>query len=62
MTSILDRAPVIPVIDLADAGPPCLPGVATVSEVLGLLERGISAMKFFPAAASGGRAYLNASH
>lgn len=45
---------------MAEAGPPVLPGVATVSEVLGLLERGISAMKFFPAEASGGRAFLNA--
>lgn len=35
-----------------------LPGVSTVSEVVALLERGVSEMKFFPAEAAGGRAYL----
>jgi 2-dehydro-3-deoxyphosphogluconate aldolase / (4S)-4-hydroxy-2-oxoglutarate aldolase len=39
-------------------GLPYLPGVATVSEVLALLERGLTEMKFFPAAASGGVAFL----
>ncbi len=39
---------------LLDAGLPLLPGVATASEILALLERGISAAKFFPAEASGG--------
>jgi 2-dehydro-3-deoxyphosphogluconate aldolase / (4S)-4-hydroxy-2-oxoglutarate aldolase len=43
-----------------DAGLPCLPGVATVSEVMRLLERGQREMKFFPAEASGGRAFLSA--
>ncbi|MEY4718869.1 MAG: hypothetical protein RL563_1487 [Pseudomonadota bacterium] len=33
---------------------PLLPGVATSSEVMRLLERGIHAMKFFPAEAAGG--------
>ncbi|WP_067458053.1 bifunctional 4-hydroxy-2-oxoglutarate aldolase/2-dehydro-3-deoxy-phosphogluconate aldolase [Actinomadura macra] len=39
-------------------GVPFLPGVATASEVIALLEDGITAMKFFPAEAAGGRAYL----
>jgi len=42
-------------IDAALAsGVPILPGVITPSEVMRLLERGISAMKFFPAEAAGG--------
>lgn len=40
------------------SGVPFLPGVATASEVVALLERGISEMKFFPAEAAGGTAYL----
>jgi 2-dehydro-3-deoxyphosphogluconate aldolase / (4S)-4-hydroxy-2-oxoglutarate aldolase len=43
-----------------DAGVPGLPGVATVSEVMRLLERGQREMKFFPAEACGGRAFLSA--
>jgi 2-dehydro-3-deoxyphosphogluconate aldolase / (4S)-4-hydroxy-2-oxoglutarate aldolase len=43
-----------------DAGVPCLPGVASASEVMCMLERGQHEMKFFPAEASGGRAFLNA--
>jgi 2-dehydro-3-deoxyphosphogluconate aldolase/(4S)-4-hydroxy-2-oxoglutarate aldolase len=43
-----------------DAGLPCLPGVATVSEVMRLLDGGQREMKFFPAEASGGRAFLSA--
>jgi 2-dehydro-3-deoxyphosphogluconate aldolase/(4S)-4-hydroxy-2-oxoglutarate aldolase len=39
---------------LLDAQLPLLPGVATASEILVLLERGITAAKFFPAEASGG--------
>lgn len=39
-------------------GLPFLPGVATASEVIALLESGITAMKFFPAEAAGGTAYL----
>ncbi|MBD0739575.1 bifunctional 4-hydroxy-2-oxoglutarate aldolase/2-dehydro-3-deoxy-phosphogluconate aldolase [Streptomyces sp. CBMA29] len=40
------------------AGVPFLPGVSTASEALGLLERGVTDMKFFPAGAAGGAAYL----
>ncbi|WP_371652423.1 MULTISPECIES: bifunctional 4-hydroxy-2-oxoglutarate aldolase/2-dehydro-3-deoxy-phosphogluconate aldolase [unclassified Streptomyces] len=40
------------------SGVPFLPGVATASEVVALLERGVSEMKFFPAEAAGGTAYL----
>ena len=39
-------------------GLPFLPGTATVSEVLAVLEAGVTDMKFFPAEASGGAAYL----
>ncbi|CND70617.1 2-dehydro-3-deoxyphosphogluconate aldolase [Mycobacterium tuberculosis] len=39
-------------------GLPFLSGVATASEVIALLEDGITAMKFFPAEAAGGTAYL----
>lgn len=40
-------------------GLPFLPGTATVSEVLRVLEAGVTEMKFFPAEASGGTAYLS---
>ncbi|WP_405886590.1 bifunctional 4-hydroxy-2-oxoglutarate aldolase/2-dehydro-3-deoxy-phosphogluconate aldolase [Streptomyces longwoodensis] len=40
------------------SGLPCLPGVSTASEVVALLERGVREMKFFPAQAAGGTAYL----
>jgi 2-dehydro-3-deoxyphosphogluconate aldolase/(4S)-4-hydroxy-2-oxoglutarate aldolase len=43
-----------------DAGVPALPGVSSASEVMRLLERGQREMKFFPAEASGGRAFLSA--
>jgi len=43
-----------------DAGVPCLPGVASASEIMRMLERGQREMKFFPAEASGGRSFLNA--
>ncbi|MFF4746945.1 bifunctional 4-hydroxy-2-oxoglutarate aldolase/2-dehydro-3-deoxy-phosphogluconate aldolase [Streptomyces sp. NPDC001268] len=43
---------------MASAGVPYLPGVSTASEVVGLLERGVREMKFFPAEASGGTPYL----
>jgi 2-dehydro-3-deoxyphosphogluconate aldolase/(4S)-4-hydroxy-2-oxoglutarate aldolase len=50
--------------DLAAAmqgtGLPHLPGAATVSEVLRLLELGYEEMKFFPAEASGGADFLKA--
>ncbi|WP_405858886.1 bifunctional 4-hydroxy-2-oxoglutarate aldolase/2-dehydro-3-deoxy-phosphogluconate aldolase [Streptomyces sp. NBC_01515] len=42
------------------SGVPFLPGVSTTSEVVALLERGVREMKFFPAQASGGTAYLKA--
>lgn len=47
---------------MRDSGLPHLPGVATVSEVLVLLEDGYTDMKFFPAEAAGGAAYLRAIH
>ncbi|MFF4717557.1 bifunctional 4-hydroxy-2-oxoglutarate aldolase/2-dehydro-3-deoxy-phosphogluconate aldolase [Streptomyces eurythermus] len=40
------------------SGVPYLPGVSTASEVVALLERGVREMKFFPAEAAGGTAYL----
>lgn len=39
---------------------PILPGVATVGEVMAVLERGLDAMKFFPAGPAGGPNYLAA--
>ncbi|MEU9533923.1 2-dehydro-3-deoxyphosphogluconate aldolase/(4S)-4-hydroxy-2-oxoglutarate aldolase [Streptomyces sp. KhCrAH-43] len=42
------------------SGLPFLPGVSTTSEVVALLERGVTEMKFFPAEAAGGTAYLKA--
>ncbi|MDA2804118.1 bifunctional 4-hydroxy-2-oxoglutarate aldolase/2-dehydro-3-deoxy-phosphogluconate aldolase [Nocardiopsis suaedae] len=45
---------------MADTGVPFLPGVATASEAMALLEQGVDALKFFPAEAAGGRAYLKA--
>ena len=42
----------------AEIGLPFLPGTATVSEALAVLETGHTAMKFFPAGPSGGAAYL----
>ncbi|WP_285244580.1 bifunctional 4-hydroxy-2-oxoglutarate aldolase/2-dehydro-3-deoxy-phosphogluconate aldolase [Pseudarthrobacter sp. fls2-241-R2A-127] len=39
---------------------PVLPGVATVGEVLAVLEAGLDAMKFFPAGPAGGPPYLAA--
>jgi 2-dehydro-3-deoxyphosphogluconate aldolase/(4S)-4-hydroxy-2-oxoglutarate aldolase len=47
---------------MRDSGLPHLPGVATVSEVLKLLEHGYTEMKFFPAEAAGGAPYLRAIH
>lgn len=43
---------------MQDTGLPFLPGTATASEVLAALEAGCREMKFFPAEASGGTAYL----
>jgi 2-dehydro-3-deoxyphosphogluconate aldolase/(4S)-4-hydroxy-2-oxoglutarate aldolase len=45
---------------MEDTGLPFLPGAATVSEVLALLERGHRELKLFPAEASGGTAFLKA--
>ncbi|GLY66275.1 bifunctional 4-hydroxy-2-oxoglutarate aldolase/2-dehydro-3-deoxy-phosphogluconate aldolase [Amycolatopsis taiwanensis] len=43
-----------------DTGLPFLPGAGTVSEAMRLAERGLTALKFFPAEAAGGLAYLKA--
>jgi 2-dehydro-3-deoxyphosphogluconate aldolase/(4S)-4-hydroxy-2-oxoglutarate aldolase len=43
---------------LADIGVPVLPGCATVSEAMALGARGFKVLKFFPAEASGGVAWL----
>jgi 2-dehydro-3-deoxyphosphogluconate aldolase/(4S)-4-hydroxy-2-oxoglutarate aldolase len=43
---------------LVASGVPFLPGTATVSEVMAVLEAGVTEMKFFPAEASGGAAFL----
>ncbi|WP_405645544.1 bifunctional 4-hydroxy-2-oxoglutarate aldolase/2-dehydro-3-deoxy-phosphogluconate aldolase [Streptomyces uncialis] len=40
------------------SGVPFLPGVSTTSEVVALLEQGVTDMKFFPAEAAGGTPYL----
>jgi 2-dehydro-3-deoxyphosphogluconate aldolase / (4S)-4-hydroxy-2-oxoglutarate aldolase len=46
--------------EMADTGLPHLPGVATVSEVLDVLDRGLTEMKLFPAEPSGGVGLLKA--
>ncbi|EDY42643.1 bifunctional 4-hydroxy-2-oxoglutarate aldolase/2-dehydro-3-deoxy-phosphogluconate aldolase [Streptomyces sp. SPB074] len=43
---------------MKSSGVPFLPGVSTTSEVVALLEAGVSEMKFFPAQAAGGAPYL----
>ena len=43
---------------MQDTGLPFLPGTATVSEMLAALEAGITELKFFPAEAAGGTAFL----
>lgn len=43
---------------MADTRLPFLPGTATVSEVMAALEAGCTELKFFPAAAAGGTAFL----
>ncbi len=43
---------------MSDTGVPFLPGTSTVSEVLAVLETGLTEMKFFPAEAAGGAPYL----
>jgi 2-dehydro-3-deoxyphosphogluconate aldolase / (4S)-4-hydroxy-2-oxoglutarate aldolase len=47
-------------IALADAPVPVVPGCATVSEAMALMERGFTVLKFFPAEQSGGIAWLRA--
>lgn len=48
-------------LDAAEAmGLPMLPGAATATEAMRLLERGYTTMKFFPAEASGGAPALKA--
>ena len=48
-------------MDVAESSSvPCLPGAATSSEVMRLLERGYDCLKFFPAEPAGGIAYLKA--
>jgi 2-dehydro-3-deoxyphosphogluconate aldolase/(4S)-4-hydroxy-2-oxoglutarate aldolase len=44
--------------ELADASVPALPGCATVTEAMTLAARGFKVLKFFPAEASGGTAWL----
>lgn len=51
-TSVLDAA--------SAARLPILPGAVTATEVMALAERGITEMKFFPAATSGGPAAITA--
>jgi 2-dehydro-3-deoxyphosphogluconate aldolase/(4S)-4-hydroxy-2-oxoglutarate aldolase len=47
-------------LDAAAGSPvPLLPGAATASESMALLERGVTYQKFFPAEPSGGSAYLS---
>jgi 2-dehydro-3-deoxyphosphogluconate aldolase/(4S)-4-hydroxy-2-oxoglutarate aldolase len=46
---------------LADAPIPVLPGCATVSEAMALAARGFKVLKFFPAEASGGVAWLKSA-
>ena len=43
---------------MAETGLRFLPGTSTVSEALAVLEAGFTEMKFFPAEACGGAAYL----
>lgn len=45
---------------LAEAAVPVMPACATVSDALHLLELGFDLLKFFPAGASGGTAWLKA--
>lgn len=44
----------------ADSALPLLPGAATASEAMALMERGYEILKFFPAGPAGGVAYLKA--
>ena len=44
----------------ADCGVPFMPGIATVSEMMCCLDKGLTELKFFPAQASGGAPTLKA--
>jgi 2-dehydro-3-deoxyphosphogluconate aldolase / (4S)-4-hydroxy-2-oxoglutarate aldolase len=44
---------------LAASPVPVLPGCATASEAMALMEHGFRAVKFFPAEAAGGASYLS---
>lgn len=46
--------------ELSEAPVPVMPGCSTVTEAMTLLELGFTYLKFFPAAASGGPAWLKA--
>jgi 2-dehydro-3-deoxyphosphogluconate aldolase/(4S)-4-hydroxy-2-oxoglutarate aldolase len=45
---------------VAESAIPFIPGCATLSEAMRLVERGLTAAKFFPAVESGGAAWLKA--
>lgn len=45
---------------MLDQRVPVLPGVATVTEAMAMLDRGLTELKFFPAQTSGGTAQLRA--
>jgi len=47
---------------LSEASIPVMPGCATVSEAMTLADLGFQHLKFFPAAASGGAAWLKSVH
>jgi 2-dehydro-3-deoxyphosphogluconate aldolase/(4S)-4-hydroxy-2-oxoglutarate aldolase len=47
---------------LAASGVAALPGAATLSEMVALMEHGFREMKFFPAGPAGGLEYLKAVH
>ena len=47
-------------VALAEAPVPVVPGCATVTEAMALIERGFTVLKFFPAEQSGGVAWLKA--
>ncbi len=47
---------------LREADIPAMPGCSTVSEAMALAQLGFSTLKFFPAAAAGGAAWLKSVH
>ena len=53
-------SPLALVTAMLDQGVPALPGVSTATEAMAVRAMGLTEMKFFPAAASGGPAYLRA--